>query len=783
MFDMNISCGKSKYIFPGKMKLRFATLLASMALAACGNGNNSQASGGSPNPSASQTLFSDVSASALATPFIPGVNRDASPVTFPRAFSKLGELLGAALCNALGGPGCTFGQSAYVGGVVIADFNGDGRNDVYATNGGDGPNALYINQGNDANGVPKFQEMAAQFGAALAGDQASSVTAADVDNDGWVDLYITNIGFDPVLEAARSNPAMGFTATDFAAAATPDRAGFNRLLRNLGTINGVWQGFTDITLPANAGGEASTRSATPSFVDFDNDGDLDLFIAAHENVFFVFEPSHFAFGPLGPLSKRVANPACLADGNLSDCVPQSGPLLLKNMLKETGQLRFEDATALLRNAVDTSTGLKNVGRDGRPFIDSFIMFDGQWFDYNDDGFQDLVTANDVGVVGVYRNVGGSAFEFVSTAALVSPQATPRTDGIPVGAVGAWMGISQGDINGDGLLDFYATNAGVGGLDGTGFTQGAHALYVNKGGTRFVDVAAEVDKKASFTPAASLGTPAMDDGTGTAETAAGHFAFGGQMFDMDNDGDLDIVNFGNLFGSGVGVRKAASGAAPFAAIGAGVPSFRVTNRGMLFENLGTTSVQTVGGESVAVPSMRHLTESAADRAKTGIDNPRDSRGLAIGDLNNDGFPDLVAVSPSGNASDAFFPFAKPIGSYQGNMVIYQNRAVARGNANKALVLRLEGSTSTSNRNGIGAKVTVSHDGKSLVRALSSNAGHRGNASLEVSVGVEAAATVDLNIRWPSGVVQVITGVPVAQQRTCFVVRESLSGMAALQACGA
>lgn len=762
------------------MKLKLATVMVSIVLTACGNNGNSSTPVGNPNPPTAQTLFSDISASALTTPFVPGVNRDASPVTFPRAFSKLGELLNAALCNALGGPGCTFGQSAYVGGVVIADFNNDGRNDIYVTNGGDGANALYINQGNDANGVPRFQEMAAQFGAALAGDQASSVTAADVDNDGNVDLYITNIGFDPVLEAARSNPAMSFTAADFATAATPDRAGFNRLLRNLGVVNGVWQGFTDITLPANAGGEASSRSATPSFVDFDNDGDLDLFIAAHKNVFFVFEPSHFAFGPLGPLNKRVANPACLADGNLSDCVPQSGPLLLKNMLKETGQLRFEDATALLRNAVDTSTGLKNVGLDGRPFIDSFTMFDGQWFDYNDDGYQDLVTANDVGVVGVYRNVGGSAFEFVSTAALVSPQATPRTDGIPVGAVGAWMGISQGDVNGDGRLDFYATNAGNGGLDGTGFTQGAHALYVNVGGNRFVDVAAEVDKKVSFTPAASLGTPAMDDGTGTAETAAGHFAFGGQMFDMDNDGDLDIVNFGNLFGSGVGVRKATSGAAPFAAIDAGVPSFRVTNRGMLFENLGTATVQTVGGESVAVPSMRHLTESAADRALTGIDNPRDSRGLAIGDLDNDGFPDLVAVSPSGNATDAFFPFAKPLGGYQGNMVIYRNQAVARGNTNKLLVLRLEGNA--SNRNGIGAKVTVNHDGKSFVRALSSNAGHRGNASLEVSVGVEAAATVDLNIRWPSGVVQAINGVPVAQQRTCFVVRESLSGMAALQACG-
>jgi len=748
---------------------------------------------GLPGGSArAQTLFDDATTASGLGGFVPTVNRDASPAAFPAFFKALGEALGAPLCGAgTDSPTCMFGQSAYIGGAVIADFNNDGLNDLFATNADDGANGLFINTG-IVDGVPQFVDMAAEMGAAFPRHQASAAVAGDVNNDGYVDLYISNIGFDPAIEYARTSPAFAvlgaLSEADLEIASTSTR-GLNLLLINQGfDADDNWLGF------AQGGGrivrgEPSTRSVTPSFVDFDNDGDLDIFVAAHRNVFMVPVPTNFpAWTDAGPgtLSKRVADIACfgdddaepgvLGDGIDSDgsCVAAGGNLLFRNMLVETGNLRFRDVTRLLRNAVDSLTGERNRGVDGRPYIDSHMAFDPVWFDYDGDGDADLFIANDADFIGVYRNdvdVTGR-FTLVSRTALIDPGKFPfQTPGGPVdvGAVGAWMGISHGDVNGDGLLDFYATNAGDGDLGGTAFTQPLHALYINLGDGRFVDVAARVDRDASFTPPASLGHPAMDDLLGgIAETAPGHFAFGGQMFDMDNDRDLDIFNIGNLFGSGVGTRAADANGGDLAQNGSEV--FRVTNRGTLYENLGRNRRLQFDGVSgrVEVPVMDHLTETATGRAATGLDNPFDGRGLAIGDLNNDGYPDVVVYNVSGNATDNFNPDAMPIGSYNGGLRLFLN---AQGDgSNRALALRLRGTE--SNASGIGARVEVKGGGRPVVREFSSNAGHRGNASLEMLIGVGRAQTVNVVIDWPSGIRQHLLRVPLdASTRTCYEVVET------------
>lgn len=741
------------------------------------------ASAAEPKP----TRFRNVTAVALPQPFVPATNVDASPVVFPAFFKAIGGVIGAPICGAFGSAPCHFGQSAYIGGVIIADFNGDGRNDIFATNAAGGGNKLYLNHGNNRDGVAIFKEVAAEAGVAFPDDQSAAAVAGDINNDGLVDLYISVVGFDPELELKRSNPALGLKKGDLDSAATRNK-GYNHLMINKGFKHGKWLGFEDATERARVSGEPSTRSTTSAFVDFDRDGALDLFVGAHTNVFLVPTPSDFPFPFPGPLSKRVANPECLFEGgviggtpkvDLSGCTPQGGPLLFRSRLAESGQLVFDDVTKLLREAIDTATGRPNVGHDGRPFIDSFMTFDRVWFDYDNDGYPDLVTANDAGVIGIYRNVGGKRFEFVSKTLLIDPEKT-LFQGLDVGAVGAWMSISHGDVNGDGLIDFYATNVGSGGVDGTAFTQPRHALYINRinerGQHEFVDVASQVARDERFRPfpAASLANPASDDGTDVVQSDRGHFAFGGQLFDMNNDGSLDVVNIGNLFGSGVGTRKAdPNGAAPFAFTG--TENFRVTNRGTLFKHQGRNETKLVAGRSVEVPVMVNLTETQAGRAATGIDNPFDGRGLAIGDLNGDGYLDIVAVNVSGHAVSNFDPFASVIGPYNGSVVIFQNRGV---NDNKSLVLRLEGTR--SNRSGIGARVSVKPLGggrsdRTIVRELSSNIGHRGNASLDLLIGVGDADSVSFTINWPSGTRQTFSGVQLHGTRNCFqVVEASVSG---------
>ncbi len=88
------------------------------------------------------------------------------------------------------------GQGLWATGVTFADVNADGWLDIYVCYAGDvegerRANELYVHQGLNANGVPTFEEMAAQYGIA---DEGYSTHAAffDYDRDGYLDLYLVN---------------------------------------------------------------------------------------------------------------------------------------------------------------------------------------------------------------------------------------------------------------------------------------------------------------------------------------------------------------------------------------------------------------------------------------------------------------------------------------------------------------------------------------------------------------------------------------------------------------
>jgi hypothetical protein len=121
-------------------------------------------------------------------------------------------------------------------GLAVADFNGDGHDDIYFCNQL-GPNALYRNNGNGT-----FVDVAAEAGVALGDRVCVGATFFDYDNDGKPDLYVTST------------------------------RGGNVLFRNLGGGR-----FLDVT--ASAGLTHVGHSQTAVCFDYDNDGRLDLFLA------------------------------------------------------------------------------------------------------------------------------------------------------------------------------------------------------------------------------------------------------------------------------------------------------------------------------------------------------------------------------------------------------------------------------------------------------------------------------------------------------------------------
>ena len=130
------------------------------------------------------------------------------------------------------------------GGVAVADFNNDKRIDIYFTSNKQS-NALYLNKGNW-----QFEDVTKKAGVAGKKGWKTGVSVADVNGDGWVDIYVCYSGDVP--------PA--------------DRQ--NQLFINNG--NGT---FTDKAKEmglADAG--YSTQAA---FFDYDKDGDLDFFVINH----------------------------------------------------------------------------------------------------------------------------------------------------------------------------------------------------------------------------------------------------------------------------------------------------------------------------------------------------------------------------------------------------------------------------------------------------------------------------------------------------------------------
>jgi len=253
-----------------------------------------------------------------------------------------------------------------------------------------------------------------------------------------------------------------------------------------------------------------------------------------------------------------------------------------------------------------------------------------------------------------------------------------------GRAQAGMGSTVADFNGDGRLDIFRTI----------FSDDTSTLYSNKGKGIFEDV----------TFAAGLGLHTRYLGWGT------------MFFDFDNDGwpDLLLVN-GHVYPE-VDSQHLGS-------------SFQEPR--ILYHNNGNGT----------------FTDISAD-VGPGITTVSSSRGLAIGDLWNDG--QLSAVVSNMNAPPSLLVNEARNGNHWVAFRTVGSAAPARPGYSTS---RPDGRSYASNRDGIGARITVKAGGRTPVDEVRSGSSYISNNDMRVHFGLGATAKIDwVDVRWPSGLVE-------------------------------
>jgi hypothetical protein len=470
-------------------------------------------------------------------------------------------------------------------GVAFIDYDNDGLLDIFVVSGPRGSNRMYHNEG-----AGRFTDVTKQLGLEHTG-WGQGVCAGDYDNDGYTDLFVTYWGQ-------------------------------NVLYRNIGGKR-----FEDVTAKARLTQDRVRYNTGCAFLDYNNDGHLDLFVANYLKFDFETAP------------KPGDNPYCFYMQMPVNCGPRGLPFDRNILYRNNRDGTFTDVSAA--SGVATPDGNYSLG----------VLVG----DFNHDGKPDIFVSCDVTPSLLYMNRGDGTF---SEEALLRGVALNED-----GKAASGMGVCAGDYDNDGQLDIFRNN----------FSDERETLYHNRRNGEFDD--------ATTRAGLSHNTSYVGWGCGFA--------------DFDNDGwkDLLLVN-GHVFPE---VDRLNIG-------------IHYKERRIVYRNLGNGAFEDISEHAGAAILERHS-----------------SRGAAFGDFDNDGAVEVV-INNQNEAPSLLKLTRQPPGNW--------------------VILKLEGVR--SNRSAIGARVSVTAGGRTQVDEVRSGGSYMSQGDLRLHFGLAQARKIDrVEIEWPSG----------------------------------
>ena len=274
-------------------------------------------------------------------------------------------------------------------GAATGDMDNDGDVDLYVTNFG--PNQLWLNQGPGDDGVVRFEESATALGVA---EPAWSVPAtfADLDADGWLDLFVGNY---MEYSVTRNKSCVGESGLRDYCGPQSYEALPDRLFHNLGPGDDGRIRFADIT---RAAGLAETFGPALGAVaaDFDGDGRMDLYVGNDQAANHLWLNQ----GPGDDGIPRFFDDALLLGAALNqdgaaeasmgiDAADVDGDgdedLFMTHLTRESNTLYVNDGTGLFHDR-SLKSGLANPSWSATGFGTAFL-------DVDNDGWLDLLAVN------------------------------------------------------------------------------------------------------------------------------------------------------------------------------------------------------------------------------------------------------------------------------------------------------------------------------------------------------------------------------------------------------